>query len=251
MIQAVSHVQLGVSLWQRCFSLQLAARWSYAHSAMVLPGFPAIPTDRKNRHVLGPRLRLEGQWPREASTGRNLTEAELRMPPEACVVLAGEFQRFDLISEARERVREDWLRLKAPLPVRPPGELLLVVREGEQAMTEPDIRKLAAMAPGRLHFLTDQSNDPLRLVLRELGGTWHVEDGLDALRLVHSFQRVAFCQSALAWWGAFLGAGREIYFPNIDSGHWSHPAPAKFAWEPEHYGIDLRVPDEERWIYEW
>ena len=173
------------------------------------------------------------------------------MPPEACVVLAGEFQRFDLIAEVRDRVRGDWLRLEAPLAVREPGDLVLGVREGDEAMSVAEIRALAAKAPGRLHFVTDREMDPLRVALADLGGTWHVEDGVDALRLVHSFQRVAFCQSALYWWGAFLGAGREIYFPKITTGHWSHPAPAKFAWEPAHYGIDLRVPDEERWIYEW
>ncbi len=167
------------------------------------------------------------------------------------MVLAGEFQRFDLFADVRERVREDWLRLEVPLPVRPAGDLLLAVREGDAMMTETDIRKLAALAPGRVHFLTDREHDPLRQALRDLGGEWHVEDGLDALRLAHSFQRIAFCQSALIWWGAFLGAGREIYFPKIDTGHWSHPAPAKFAYEPAHYGIDLRVPDEERYIYDW
>ncbi len=200
---------------------------------------------------MSPVTRLEGQWPRYAHTGRNLTPQELRTPPEACVVLAGEFQRFDLISDVRDKVREDWLRMENPLPARAAGDFLIGVREGEQVMDEVEIRALATKARGRVHLLTDDDADPLMLVLRDLGAEWHVANGMEALRLVHSFQRVAFCQSALYWWGAFLGAGREIYFPKIATGHWSHPAPAKFAWEPSHHGIDLRVPDEERWIYGW
>ena len=168
------------------------------------------------------------------------------------MVLAGEFQRFDLLADVRDKVREDWLRLDAPLAVREARDLVLGVREGEQAMSVAEIRALAAKeAPGQLHFVTDREMDPLRVALADLGGTWHVEDGVDALRLVHSFQRVAFCQSALYWWGAFLGDAREIYFPKIDSGPWSHPEPAKFAYEPPHHGIDLRVTDEERWVYDW
>lgn len=60
MIQAVSHVQLGVSLWLRCFTVRMTAHWNPAHSALMLPEFPTITTDGKNLHLLEPRVIVEG-----------------------------------------------------------------------------------------------------------------------------------------------------------------------------------------------
>ena len=201
------------------------------------------------RKLLGPRVRWTGQWPREAQSGRAVVAGELATGPEAWLTLSGEFQRFEFIADVREEVRGDWLKLDDGM--RDAG-LLIGVREGEVVMTELEIRRLAGMAKrGKLHFLTDLKKDPLRAKLRDLGGTWHVETGVEAIRLAKGFSRIAFCQSALYWWGAFLGDAREIYFPKIDTGMWSHPEPAKFAYEPAHHGIDLRVMDEERWVYDW
>jgi hypothetical protein len=168
--------------------------------------------------------------------------------------LNGVFQRFEFIADNREAIRESWLRLDAPLPYRVSGDfaICLCFNEPEGLLRENDVRHLAALVSHQRFFLlTDQPSNPMLEALRDLGAEIVCGDEMERFRFIHSCQKVAISQSALHWWGAFLGAAREIYFPPIDRGPWSHPEPAKFAYEPEHYGIDLRVTDEKRWIYDW
>lgn len=258
MIQLSFQQGFGSSAMAYCFARHSATRWGYAFRSLGLPGFTESRAELKGRELLGPRVRWDGQWPREAQSGRSVVAGELEIGPEAWLTLSGEFQRFELIADVRDEVREDWLKLDGGAQ---DAGLLICVREGDVDLLgkvrgkedgTADIRRLAKLAKrGKLHFLTDLKTDPLREKLRDLGGTWHVETGVEAIRLAKGFSRIAFCQSALYWWGAFLGDAREIYFPKIATGLWSHPEPAKFAYDPPHHGIDLRVTDEKRWVYDW
>ena len=253
--------RLGSAAMGYCFARTLAMRWGFAFRSIGVEGFAESRVALKGRKLLGPRVRWDGQWPREAQSGRQVTAGELETGPEAWLTLSGEFQRFELIAGVREEVREHWLNLDDADSKAQDAGLLICVREGEVSLLgklvgkedgTADIRRLAGLAKrGKLHFLTDLKNDPLREKLRDLGGAWHLKTGVEAIRLAKRFSRIAFCQSALYWWGAFLGDAREIYFPKIDKGPWSHPEPAKFAYEPGHHGIDLRVMDEKRWVYDW
>ena len=212
-----------------------------------------------------------GHWPADAYSGRKLGQAELLQPPGAKVMLSGFFQRFEYIADIREEVREDWLRMDDPLPVRPSGDFAICLRLGggddragemedgkgevqreDGALHEAEVRRLARMVPHeRLYIVTDEPGHPMIESLKDLHPIIQSEGGTKDFRFIHSFQKVAISQNAPDWWAAFLGAGREIYFPKMDRGPWSHPEPALLAHEPGHYGIDLRVPDEERYIYDW
>ena len=113
-------------------------------------------------------------------------------------------------------------------------------------------RLVGTVVHSRLFFVTDEPLHPFFERVRDLGGeVLGVESEAEELRLIHSFQKVAISQDALQWWGAFLGAAREIYFPQIERGIWSHPAPALLAHDPWWHGIDLRVPEDGRYVYDW
>ena len=187
------------------------------------------------------------------------------------MTLHGWFQRFELISERAEDIREDWLRLDAPLPERAAGEFLIclrlsdyVVDRGEKVkeerldtfahstLTEEEVRRLVrTVKHSRLHFVTDEPGHAIFERMRDLGGTVHSGKAMEDFRLIHSFQKVAICQSTFHWWATFLGRAREIYFPPCNRGIWSKPERECGMAAPVHYGIDLRVPGDGRYIYDW
>ena len=118
-------------------------------------------------------------------------------------------------------------------------------------LNEAEIRRLVrTVGHERLYLLTDAPGHPLVAAVRDLGAEVVSLGGMADFRFIHSFQKVAICQSTFHWWAAFLGAAREVYFPPCDRGVWSHPEPALLAHEPGHHGIDVRV-DEARYIYDW
>ena len=272
---------LGEWLFQYCFARVLARRFGYRLAALPVAGFPGTLAEMPGEEVYGPVGCWQGQWPFEAWSGRRLERAELGQAPGQRLTLDGGFQRFEFIAEAREEIRGDWLRMDGAEAMRPSGDFAIALeaggsmddgkaerkpramgaggkgkrddgKEADGLLTEEGIRRLVGtVGHERLYFVTDRPGHPLLGRLRDLRGEVIEADGLAGLRCLRSFPKVALGQSALHWWAAFLGEAREIYFPRCDRGPWSHPEPAHLAHEPGHYGIDLRVRDEARYIYDW
>jgi len=259
--------RLGELLWQYAFAQVLARRFAYALPALPIPAFPLTREPLAGTEILGPEALWEGQWPRDAYSGRSLEPGELLTPPGTVVKLRGGFQRFDLISPARAALRENWLRMESPPRARRATDFLICLQltpshrgaehdktslgMASSGLLEPEIRHLVKIVPHRrLYFITDQPRHRIFRSLRDLDGEVHTGDDLTVFRFIHPFQKVALSQSALHWWAAFLGSAREIYFPPVDRGPWSHPEPPQAAWQPPHFGIDVRV-DEPRYIYDW
>lgn len=256
--------QLGDWLWQYAFARALAERFAYELAALPLLQFPSTRDRVRGTEILGPAALWEAHWPRDAYSGRSLERAELVTPPAARVTLRGGFQRFDLISSVRDKVREHWFRLDSPPKPRSSGDFLIClplagcrgvgVRRAAYQLdraAEQEVRRLAKNVPHRrLFFLTDRPRHPIFAALRDLRGEVQLKDETTSLRFIHSFQRVAICQSSLQWWATFLGSAREIYFPLLNRGLWAHPEPPQAAWQPAHFGIDVRV-DDSRYIYDW
>ena len=253
--------RLGNWLFQYCFARVLAQRFGYRLEVLPVAGFPGSFAELAGEEVYGPEVRWHGQWPYEAYSGRRLVREEFFQRPGQRLMLDGWFQRFELIAAAREEIRRDWLRVDGTLPVRPSGDLAICLRLGadyaqagslaDSILREEEIRRLARCVPHeRLYFVTDAPGHPLLAKLGDLGAEVFAGGGLADFRFIQSFQKIAFCQSTFQWWAAFLSEAREIYFPPCDRGLWSHPEPADLAWQPSHWGIDLRV-DEESYIYDW
>jgi hypothetical protein len=240
-----------------CLGRILAQRFSYKFEAFPFAGFQRTLMSIPGEELLSPLLTLEGQWPRDAQTGRPLEPSELHMAPSARIALRGMFQRFELIAEFRDEIRNDWFQLDTPFPVRNSNEFLVCLNERKIGNSKPtsdwrlsELQELCRTVNYKhLFFLvTEPSIDELAMAAT-LGADLLFTTDIDRFRLIHSFQKVAISQNVLHWWAVFLGKAREIYFPPIDRGEWSHPKPAIFQYEPDYWGIDLRVLDEAQWIY--
>ena len=209
---------------------------------------------------------------------RSISPTELWDAPDAMISLRGSFQRFEFFDEDRETIRNDWFDLKGTVKQRPSGDFAISLtppfdpNEGamplsyrsaiegsdtarrwkEAILTESEIRHLATTVPHRQLFIVCDANMHHYLCerLRELSPQYFTEVGLRAFLFLLSFQKVAISQSAAAWWAAFLGFSREIYFPKCDRGIWALPSVPVLASDPGYSGTDLRV-DDDRYIYEW
>ena len=231
---------------------------------------------RSGTRYMGSESGWTGQWPFDSLSGRRIEIGEVHGLLTARAWQAGRFHRYDLIVNHQDELYTDWNRPEIPPEVRPEKAFLICVSCGghmadkwskidaddfvalredrtlraASRLTEGEIRRLVGKVEHtELHWLVDDPDDPMLTRLIDLGGVVHCRGGMEDFRLIHSFQKVAIGQSAFQWWAAFLGAAREIYFPPIDRGIWSHPEPADLITDPWWWGIDLRVPNDERYIY--
>lgn len=271
MILTCNTSRLGESLFQYCLARVLASRWGYRLRALPLVGFSGTFATIKGEEIISPTAAWQGQWPFDAHSGRPIHEGELLIAPMARLALKGEFQRFAFISEVKDLVREEWLRPDETEPMRSSGDFAICLplhdrtTESEEsaadcaddprldsALGEEEVRTLVRrVRHRRLFLLTDRPSHPLITALHDLRPNVISRTKMEEFRFIHSCQKVAISQDVLQWWAAFLGRAREIYFPRIDRGPWSDPAPAKFFHDPKQHGIDLRVRNEDRWIYDW
>jgi hypothetical protein len=270
MITFLQRGRLGNLLSQWAFARLLAERWAYAFDAPRINGFPGTGQAVTGTRILSSLAVWDGQWPNDAFSGRRIDPTELWHAPNAMLTLRGFFQRFELIASKREEITHDWFRLEAPLPRRPAGDFLICLRLTDYAarkglrvekeldslpnsiLQEEEIRRLARTVSHReLHIVTDQPDHEILEKLADLGAEIHSGHTLHDFRLIHSFQKVAICQSTFHWWATFLGRAREIYFPPLTRGIWSKGERVAPLGSPIHYGIDLRVPDDPRYVYDW
>lgn len=260
----------GISLFHYCFGRVLAARWGYSWSIGSLPWMSRTQRWHDGKNVFSPVWVWDGQWPIDAYSGRAIAAGELRDQPGARVTLSGSFQRFELIKDFRETIRNDWLFRDDVPGQRPSGDFVICLHRGdvmgvvpserkmpseelidESGLTDGEVRHLAnTVSHDRLYMAVSNANDPQLERLRDLNAEVILFQGLRGFLEVRSFQKIAFGQSAVQWWAAFLSDSREIYFPPCDRGVWSHPQVAAQSSDPWHHGIDLRV-DDDRYIYDW
>ena len=147
--------RLGNLLSQHCFARVLASRFSYTLAAPLIAGFSGTGAPVKGEEILGPEIIWEGQWPREAYSGRRLERAELFQPPGARITVRGWFQRFFFPARATRRtapglptqsVRQPRFRE----PRRPWWRLLSeTCRPRLRAPTDAPMAYLLSFGPGR------------------------------------------------------------------------------------------------------
>jgi hypothetical protein len=270
MIQLARQASIGESLSAYAFARILAVRFGYAFHA-PLRAFPGTLLPLRGEQMIGQRELWNGHWPFDLQSGRKLEPQEFHEAPGRPVFLQGKFQRWDLMAEMREVIQQDWLQMGNPLSERPSDEFVVCLepatfqkyeREEDSdarqrkwtderlAFEAKRIRELAqSVSHQHLFLAVDELEHPLLPHLTDLRAEVVSVQGLEEFAFLHSFQKLALSQSAGQWWAAFLGRAREIYFPSLETGIWSHPAPADLAHEPEWYGIDLRVLDDPRFIY--
>ena len=146
---------IGNCLFEYCFARVLAERFGYRLEAVPLGGFPGTRTLVAGEEVLGPMALWNGVWPFDGYSGRPIAQAELYQAPGARITLGGSFQRFDLIADRCDKIRNDWLRLENPEPLRPAGDLAVCLHfDGE--MSEPEGMKSNALQAEEL-FASDDN----------------------------------------------------------------------------------------------
>jgi hypothetical protein len=269
MLLIVTQSSPGSALFQYCFARQLAERWGYAWRIGSLPCGVHPQRSDGGEEIFGPVEIWDGQWPTEAYSGRMIGKQELFLEPGCRIELWGSFQRRDLIEAASERIERDWLNLP-DIQKRPCDDFVICLtgykdmeilwdedRKPDDTLieasglTDDEVRHLVKMVPHkRLFLIVDAPVNPQLERLRDLNAEIVFWTGTDTFLFIRSFQKIAISQSATQWWAAFLSEAREVYFPPIDRGIWSHPEPPTRIDAPWHHGIDLRV-DEERYIYDW
>jgi hypothetical protein len=259
MIEVRNAYSLGPNLSNAVFGQLLSSRFGFDFRGIRPSGFlTARPISTGETALAGQRV-WQGNWPFERDTGSRVEESEFHIPPGNPVVLIGPAQRFDLISERREDIRRRWLAVENSRSKHADQELLICIGCGRHMadkavkivaddlatkrenaalraasrLTEAEIRRLVAKVEHtELHWLVDDPDDPMLTRLEDLGGVVHCRGGMEDFRLIQSFQKVAIGQSAFQWWAAYLGHAKEIYFPPIDRGIWSHPEPADLITDP-------------------
>jgi hypothetical protein len=178
-------------------------------------------------------------------------------------------QRYEILQSYRDRIRQDWLRVRVPLPDPEPGDVHLHVRRTDYvpgvdnpndpqrhclAATLEDYRDCLTEFPDarRLVVATDDPRDPfmdelraLGLPIEILGGRWDT----DWIALAGARQLI-IPQSTYSWWAGFLGRAERVVCPIRAGTHWWYGRSLK---GPSPSGPDypnLYVYDEpERWTW--
>lgn len=231
--------------------------------------FPQLRNRVRNWEVrgtqyLGEETIWSGQWPFDLSTGRKLHPHEFYAnPPATNLRFLSGFNRFELFGEESERIRQQWLAPVDEPHLRRSSELGIALTFPNaglsdkkppvgNCLSESEIRRLVRLIkPSQLVLIADRRDHPLLPALVDLSPCVEVCSGWSQLLFLRSFRKLAISQNITHWWGAFLGNASEIYYPPVNRGPWSHPTPAQLVHEPSWYGIDLKVPGDRRYIYEW
>lgn len=272
MIRVLRQRSFGDAAFVYAFGMVESVRWGYRLCGRPPAGFVSDSVQRRNGEieVYSPVAQWGGHWPFDCFFGRRLQSSEIREAPGEQLLLGGPFHRFDLIADFRDEIRYHWLKPVVQMPGRPSSDFVVclrtpelpprmhsTLRAGWQALNQENtlsadnIRHLAHRIPHRrLFIVTDSAANPVLRQLRDLAFELVPWQGFKTVLFIRSFQKIAIDQNVSQWWAAFLSDAREVYFPPCETGLWSHPEPANHAFDPWHYGVDLRV-DEDRYVYDW
>jgi len=184
--------------------------------------------------------------------------------------LTGYFQRYELFQPYKDRIRNDWLRIRTELPAIDPEAIYIHVRRSDYVRNDngqpmnPHAQAIATsideyaaclkrFPPGkRLVLLTDDHTDPFLDEFRRLGsvercrGTWD-EDFLT----LAAARYLILSQSTYSWWAGFLGRAERIVCPLLPGSLWHFGKNLYGPPRPRHNDYpNLCVNDEPgRWEY--
>jgi len=159
-----------------------------------------------------------------------------RITRGAAVNARGYFQRYELLRDYKDKIRGQWLKLRAPLPATDPEAVYVHVRRtdyvGEhlnpdkqcQATTLEEYAACLKKFPDakRMVIVSDNYEDDMLAKVAGLGlpttyarGTWDK----DFLTLAAA-RWVIISQSTYSWWAAFLGKAEKVVCPVFPQTYW-------------------------------
>ena len=247
MIRVIYRGRLGNNLFQYCLGRILSTELQLNLQADPIAGFPRTgATRRRWLPLLTRRVRT--------LTGHEVDlDAVLADRGASRIVVDGFFQRYEYYRGFKDVIRNEWLRADERLDVGS-EDLTISVRSGDIWQAEgglpphPDLvglpfsfyrRIVEGRSWARVHVVT---NDPSDLMVRKLvrefdadvksGGT------LADFAFLRSSTHIVASVSSFCWWAAWLSDAASIHFPVLGL--------LSPAVRPD---VDLRVDDEERYVY--
>lgn len=242
-----------------CFGRVLAERFGMACRFPQLRGL-VLDWQTDGTEYLGSETVWSGHWPFDSFTGRKLLPDELFRSPQSLLRLAGKFHRYELFLEKEDEIRESWLAPSDPIQSQPERSLAVALttiptdqdEDEKSCLTATEIRQLVrTLKPSDLVLIAAQADHPYFSELADLAPRTLIRTGWAQVLTIRSFNRIAISQDAGHWWGAFLSDAEEVYFPPLAGGPWTHPEPAILSHDPDWHGIDLRIKNDSRFIYDW
>ena len=242
--------RLGNNLFQYCFGRILAEKLGFKLKADPIPGFPNTRIEIKGHDYSSyPAQILLGDEPEKTKRQKIDLSAILRDRTERKIVVDGYFQRYEYYKAYKEVIRNDWLLIDRPQEKQiGSDDIVVYIRRSDYirlgyALPFSYYEKALKMAKefDNIYVCTDDVNDPfISLFNKYKPIIYHTaNDPLKDFRLMISFNKIIQSASSFSWWASFLSKAKEIYTPMPLFGHWSAAYP----------GVDLRVDDEDRYIY--
>jgi len=265
MVEVKYNGRRGNNLFQYCFGRIIAEKLGYKLKADPVPGFQNT------------KERIEGQdyssgyptqviahdspeiYPGDYSEvlswkNKNLDLQRITADrSERKVVLIGYFQRYEYYKDYKDTIRKNWLLVNGHSNERIYADDIVVhIRCGDDYARDPigagmlplsyyeECLKIAGHK--RIFVCTDDPRNPfVRLFYKRHKSVILHEpnDPAADFCFIMSFNKIIISASSFGWWAAFLSGAREIYAPVPLSGYWSS----------KHPEVNLKVDDEERYIY--
>jgi len=239
MVEVKYNGRLGNNLFQYCFGRILAENLHYKLRANPIPGFRNTKT------------KVDGQdyssYPTQILQGHAIDlKSIIQDKTKRRIIVDGFFQRYEYYREYKDIIRNDWLltdiQIKESIGK---NDIVVHVRGGDYKNTRNALsfsfyeEALNGAKYERLFLCTDDMGNPFIRRFRKYNAIIHHTNPLEDFQFTMSFSKIILSQSTFSWWAAFLSNAKEIYFPLPLSGYWSKQRP----------DVELKLDDENRYIY--
>jgi len=233
--------RLGNNLFQYCFGRILAENLGFKLKADPISGFPNTNTKIDGYdYSTYPTQTLNGQVVDLKSILQNKTKRK--------IVVEGFFQRYEYYKPYKDIIRNDWLFTdKQTTEQVNKNDIIAHIRRRDNGQ-EVNLfflpfsfyeNVLQEANYDRLFICTNDLSDPFISQFKKFNPIFRQVSPLEDFQFIMSFNKIIQSQSTFSWWTSFLSNAQEIYTPIPLEGYWS----------TEVQDINLRVDDEDRYIY--
>jgi hypothetical protein len=241
MVEVIYEGRLGNNLFQYCFGRILAENLGYKLKADPIPGFP-------NTKALVDGHDYSGYETQALSMHIVDLDSVIKDKSKRKILLnKGFFQRYEYYKPYKNLIKNDWLLIDIEVNDRiEPDDVVVCIRRddyvsGGYALPFSYYKEaLSRLRYRKIFVCTDSVNDPfISLFKLKYNAVVRPTNTLDTFKLISLFSKIIISNSTFYWWAAFLSNAKEIYSPLPLRGYWSRETPE----------IDLKIGDEDRYIY--
>lgn len=241
----VSKQGLGNNLFQYCWAREIAERKGYALFSNPIFGFPTTYTNINGIE------KTENVYVTPQAT--QIFDIDGIYKHDGQILVQGYSQRYEFYIENKDNIRK-WLFIENEESYDKPDkdDIVLNIRLGDYVGLGWDlpmdyyINILKKETYKNAIIVCDEPNSEKLSVLKDMGCIIKDNSNHGSMKFLADFvfvknaKKCIIANSTFSWWATFLGNADRIYFPNI-----------KFPWipNPEKDDVDLRVYDEDRYVF--